>query len=91
MERPSDMKIVIYQNPIAYKSKDDADISKLNEFIHSYLADGGDPRRVHKACPELQLDSEILLTLSLEDDITPFTQEESEQNLLDEEAKNVTS
>ena len=38
-----------------------------------------------------RLDSEILLTASLEDDITPFTQEESEQNLLDEEAKNVTS
>jgi len=85
------MLIIIYQNPIAYKSKDGADISKLNEFIHSYLADGGDPRRVHKACPELQLDSEILLTASLEDDITPFTQEESEQNLLEEEAKNVTS
>ena len=85
------MKIVIYQNPIEYKSKDGADISKLNEFIHSYLADGGDPRRVHKACPELKLDSKIILNASLEDDITPFTLEQSEQNLLDEEAKNVTS
>lgn len=82
------MKIVIYQNPIAYKSKDGSDISGLNEFIHTYLADGGDPRRVHKACPELELDSEILysswLAASVEENVKPLTREESEQKFMKE-------
>lgn len=84
-------KIIIYQNPISYKSKDGSDISGLSEFIHTYLADGGDPRRVHKACPDLELDSEIILSLclytSIGEDIKPLTAEESEQRDLEDETK----
>lgn len=81
-------KIVIYQNPISYKSKDGSDISGLSEFIHTYLEDGGDPRRVHNACPDLELDSEIILSLCLyapvKEVIKPLTREESEQKFMKE-------
>ena len=84
-------KIIIYQNPIGYKSKDGSDIAGYSEFVHSYLADGGDPRRVHKACPELELIRDPVFHIELMGfDLTPLTVEESEQRDLEDEAKDGT-
>ena len=86
------MKLVIIQDPIEYKLKDgSSDFSNLHDFVNRYLQDGGDPRRLHKACPELELTSEVLLSSSLVNSITPHTDEESYEKTLEEESKDVTT
>jgi len=35
------------------------DMLSVSSFIHTYLSDGGDPRRIHLACRDLALDSNL--------------------------------
>ncbi len=55
------MILEIHTNPCRYSFKKKKfnidDMISIGAFIHTYLRDGGDPRRVHHACPDLELNS----------------------------------
>ena len=55
------MELEVHALPSIYKFKKAKqsieDMIQISHFVHSYLKDGGDPRRVHFACPDLELKS----------------------------------
>ena len=55
------MELEVHTLPSIYKFKKAKqsieDMFHISHFVHSYLKDGGDPRRVHHACPDLELKS----------------------------------
>ena len=92
METRIDMKkIEIHMKPLVFKSRDmqTDDIRDFFHFLNGYLLHGGNPRNIHNACPELMLDSEVELKIVCGDKeqiIKPLTNEESQLQLLKEEA-----
>ena len=67
--------VEIHQVPVRYAFKSTKqgikDILHMSEFIHMYLQDGGDPRRVHFACPELKcLNQNITMSTKITNDNT---------------------
>ena len=58
------MIIEIHTNPCryAFKSKKHSieDMINVSSVIHAYLSEGGDPRKIHHACPDLKLISSSL-------------------------------
>ena len=85
-------KIEIHMKPLVFKSRDmqTDDIRDFFHFLNGYLLHGGSPRNIHNACPELMLDSEVELKIVCGDKeqiIKPLTNEESQLQLLKEEAK----
>ena len=57
------MILEVHTNPCRYKLKGKKhnmqDMLSVSSFIHTYLSDGGDPRRIHLACRDLALDSNL--------------------------------
>jgi hypothetical protein len=55
------MQLEVHTLPSIYKFKKAKqsidDMLDITHFVHSYLKDGGDPRKVHFACPDLELTS----------------------------------
>ena len=55
------MELEVHALPSIYKFKkakqNVEDMIHISHFVHSYLKDGGDPRKVHHACPDLELKS----------------------------------
>jgi len=53
------MQLEVHTLPSIYKfkkAKQSIDgMLDITHFVHSYLKDGGDPRKVHFACPDLEL------------------------------------
>ncbi len=52
------MRLEVHTLPSIYKfkkAKQSIDgMLDITHFVHSYLKDGGDPRKVHYACPDLE-------------------------------------
>ena len=57
------MILEVHTNPCRYKLKGKKhnmqDMLRASSFIHTYLSDGGDPRRIHLACRDFVLDSNL--------------------------------
>ena len=57
------MILEVHTNPCRYslkgKKHSEIDMIRVCSFIHTYLSEGGDPRRIHLACPDLTLDSNL--------------------------------
>ena len=93
MENHSKMKkIEIHMKPLVFSARDmqTDDIEGFFHFLHGYLFHGGSPRNIHNACPELRLDSEVELKIVCGDKeqiVKPLNKEESELQLLKEEAR----
>ena len=56
------MILEVHTNPCRYqfKSKEIEDMINVTTVIHAYLSEGGDPRKIHHACPDLKLMSSSL-------------------------------
>ena len=66
------MILEIHTNPCRYYFKKKKfnvdDMISIGAFIHTYLRDGGDPRRVHHACPDLELNSDPVVSTKITHD-----------------------
>jgi hypothetical protein len=87
----SHKKIEIHMKPLVFSARDmqTDDLRDFFHFLDGYLLHGGSPRNIHNACPELRLESEVELKIVCGDKeqiIKPLTKEESEVQLLKEEA-----
>tara|TARA_R100001463_G_scaffold124896_1_gene182073 strand:- start:456 stop:722 length:267 start_codon:yes stop_codon:yes gene_type:complete len=63
------MQLEVHTLPSIYRFKKAKQSIKsmieISQFIHVYLQDGGDPRQIHKACPDLDLKSSAGVTTKI--------------------------
>ena len=65
------MRLEVHTVPSIYEFKRSkykvSDMISISTFVHEDLKDGGDPRKVHHACPDLKLVTQTAVSTKITD------------------------